>query len=227
MQGVLIPESWKKIPRLLAGFGDRRTPRPQRAVSVRQVHGARVVAVDRYCPGHYEQIEADALTVTRAGVVASVRTADCVPILLVEPVAQWAAAVHAGWRGTLAGVVREAIAAAARAGCRVDRLEAALGPAIGPCCYEIGNDVARRFEAAGFPVLRATGRLRLDLKEINRRVLLEAGLRADAIHQCGPCTSCRCDRYWSFRAQGGRCGRQWSWIGWASRCSETDHSASL
>ena len=162
--------------------------------------------------------DADGLVSAHAGLVVGVRTADCVPLLFLAPGSRWSAAVHAGWRGTLARIAAGAVEAAAGAGVDAADLQVAVGPSIGPCCYQVGEEVAGPFEEQGLPVLRTPSQTaRLDLRAINRLILLQAGVAADSIHLCGPCTCCTCftgARYHSWRARPGTMGRQLSWIGW-------------
>ena len=146
----LVPEGWERVPGLVAGFGSRSARPPAGTLLPRtQVHGIAVVDADRFdreaaadAADGLPRIacDADALFTASAGRVVGVRTADCVPLLLVAPRHHWAAAVHAGWKGTLAGIAREAVAAAATAGIPTGELLAALGPSIGPCCYEHSAD---------------------------------------------------------------------------------------
>ncbi len=216
---ALVPQGWSAFTGLRCGFGDRAIRAPAGSITARQVHGARIVEADDLSPGHHDETEADGLTITRSSRTVAVATADCVPILLVEPQRRWAAAVHAGWRGTITGIALDAVRAARDAGCNVERLHAALGPSIGPCCYEVGEDVAGPFADAGFEVVENSGKPRLDLRAVNRRLLIQAGVPPRAIVSCGPCTCCRNRRYWSYRVDRERCGRQLSWIGWEGRCA--------
>lgn len=232
--GALIPAGWTEHADLVCGFGSRtqQPPADLPLASVRQVHGAGIVPAAVALSGNRAgavpaggDVEADAVSVTEAGTLAAIRTADCVPILLLAPEHRWAAAVHAGWRGTLAGIATAAVEAALAEGVAAHELEAAIGPAIGPCCYEVGEDLAERFEAAGLASVRAGGPPRLDLRALNRSALERCGLLPSRIQVCGPCTRCRSDLYWSYRADPAGAGRQLSWIGWASRTRRTGREA--
>jgi len=123
--------------------------------------------------------------------------------------------VHAGWRGCAAGVIGAAVADATRRGHDPEGLLAAVGPAIGPCCYEVGNEVADTFRALGLPVLARSDKPHLDLPRIAVALLTRAGLAPDNVVLRAPCTRCNPDRYHSYRANGPRAGRQISWIGLA------------
>jgi YfiH family protein len=164
----------------------------------RQVHGTGVVELD----GAPAQVaDADAVVTRAHGVAAMVLTADCVPVALAS--ADAVAMVHAGWKG-LAGGVLEAGVAALRADGPV---HAAIGPAAGACCYEVGLEVAERF-----PAWALDGRL-LDLKAVAARRLRDAGVAS--VHDVGRCTMCEPDVFFSHRASGGLTGRQGG-IAWRS-----------
>jgi len=219
---VIVPEGWSEIDDLVCGFGGRGDlPPPYRAAQVTQVHGNRIVDA-RDAVDAAEPIRADGLIADSMGLLATIRTADCVPVLLVAPRAAWAAVVHAGWRGTAADIAGAAVRRADSDGIAPGELWAAIGPAIGPCCYEVGEEVAVVFDEQNLAVDRTDIRPRLDLRAINRALLTAAGVATQRIQICGPCTRCRSDRYWSYRADGERAGRQLSWIGWEDRRQDKD-----
>lgn len=220
---AVVPLAWRRWSGLIAGFGDRVAQPPHPFVRVRQVHGDAVVMADGLAPGFHPEVPGDALIV-RGGSVAAIATADCVPILMADPATRWAAAVHAGWKGTMARIAMAAVAAARRDGVDPASLHAALGPSIGPCCYEVGDDVARLFASADLPVLpgRENGKWFIDLRRCNQLLLSSAGLLRERIRICGPCTRCRSDLYHSYRVDRERAGRQLSWIGWADPAPRGD-----
>jgi YfiH family protein len=188
-----VAENWRRLA-AETGLGFAR---------VRQVHGDRVVPLDAGGPPCEE---ADAVTTAAPGVAACVSVADCVPVLLADPRSGAVAAVHAGWRGSLARIAARAVEALVRAhGARPEELLAAVGPSIGPCCYEVSEDLARQFrEAFGDAALPAPRRL--DLWHANAAALAEAGVRrADVLRRC---TSCERERFFSHRRDRGRTGRQ-------------------
>jgi YfiH family protein len=175
-----------------------------------QVHGTRVARVDhkdrgRVCP------QTDVLITDVPGVSLMQRYADCLPILLYDPVHQAVGLAHAGWRGTLVGVTRKAVQAMrTEFGSRPADLIAGLGPSIGPCCYQVGPEVAEATQAAilGWPsalLRQRDGSWHLDLWEANRRQLVQAGVVR--IEISGLCTACRTDEFYSHRAERGRTGR--------------------
>lgn len=208
------------FPGVAHGFAPRgrEVARRFHLVRARQVHGTTVLAVGAESASPAG--EADALITTERGVAVAVATADCVPILLVAPGAPAVAAVHAGWRGTLADISAQAVERLARDhGARADEIHAALGPAIDGCCFEIERDIAERFAASfGDAIWDAwrdgrPGKGTLDLREVNRQRLIGAGLREDAVQCVGPCTACGGGPFASYRVEGPRAGRQLSWIG--------------
>ena len=185
-----------------------------------QVHRAEVLRVrrgDAILDGH--RPPADGLLTTEAGIALSIFSADCVPILLFDATAHAVAALHSGWRGTLANIAGAGLAALTGVGARSDRIQAAIGPAIGPCCFEIDADLAEEFArrmpaAADFTQLGRLGKAYLDLRGIVRWQLEAAGLNRDAIRTLGPCTRCHPAEYFSRRAAGGAMtGLQMSFIG--------------
>jgi YfiH family protein len=179
---------------------------------VRQVHGARVVTATG---GGAPSEEADAVVSRTRGVAACVAVADCVPVLIADPTSGAVAAVHAGWRGTVARAAAAAVEAlAARGGSRPGELVAAIGPSIGPCCYEVSEELAARFESSfGHGVVdRRRSAPRLDLWEANARALGAAGIGADRIDRLGRCTACEDRLFFSHRRDAGATGRQVAWI---------------
>lgn len=203
-----------------------------RMVTLRQVHSASVRAVragDGALEGRLETaegkavLEGDGLITDIPGVLAAVGTADCVPVLVVDVARRAVGAFHAGWRGTVAGIVGQGIAAMREEyGSRVEDLVAAVGPSIGACCYAVGEEVRGAFgERYGYAeelFHKADGAMSVDLWEANRRQLLTAGLGVEQIAVLGECTACARDargerRYFSHRAERGVAGRMLSAVG--------------
>jgi YfiH family protein len=191
----------------------------------RQVHGAaiaRVRAGDD--PRALAQVEADGICSDAPGLAVGVFVADCVPALVVDPRTGSFAAVHAGWRGTVAAVLPTAVRAlATEFGARPGDLRVALGPAIGPCCFEVGPEVVAALEAL-FPDGRArgivlpsprgaAGKANVDLKAANRLLLERAGLAPAAIDAGPECTHCERARFFSFRRDGGGIGQLMGVVG--------------
>ena len=206
--------SFDRIPWLEHGFGTRDTlplAGEWRIVSLKQIHSDRILKVDfeEGCAG-----SADALITSRAGVLLTIRTADCLPILIAGRDRRVIAAIHAGWKGAAAGIVQAAVQRlTGEFLADPAEMEAVIGPGIGPCCYEVGEDVARRF-VRFLPDLRIhDGKTRLDLAEVNRRQLLMAGLRQKRIHAGAPCTCCHPEEFHSYRRNHTDAGRMISVIG--------------
>jgi YfiH family protein len=185
-----------------------------------QVHGARVVQIRAGDdPANTAIEQADALCSDVAGVALGAYVADCVPVLIVDPRTGAHAAVHAGWRGTIVGVLAATVATMARAyGSRAAELRAVLGPAIGACCFEVGPEVVAAFTAA-LPdatcvVIDQPGaKAHIDLHAAQRVQLEAAGLPPDAIDSVAACT--RCDparRFFSYRRDAGRTGMQLGFV---------------
>lgn len=177
----------------------------------RQVHSAALCGHDVGVRRWYEGC--DGLVTNLVGAPIAVFTADCVAILLWAPAAGALALVHAGWRGTTAKILARAVALMhERWGAHPAEISAFLGPAIGPCCYEVGEDVAAAARAALGPkvgqVLAAAGdRYRFDLHRTNILIAQEAGLTPLNIYRVLGCTSCDADHFPSWRRDGESAGR--------------------
>lgn len=179
-------------------------------VTAHQVHGNRVALVDRrHCGGVVP--DTDALITAQPGVALMLRFADCLPILLYDP---WTPAVglgHAGWRGTAAEIASRMVGAMREAfGTDPTKMVAALGPAVGPCCYEVGTEVVEAVgptlsERSRAIVPSAEGRDALDLWEANRQQLAASGVTHLEVGRI--CTACHRQQFFSHRAEGGQTGR--------------------
>ncbi len=181
------------------GFGSRRA-NPLADVTLRQVHSDRVLKADGLAD---RADEGDALITDHIGRAIGVRTADCVPILLLDPETRAVAAIHAGWRGTAAQIAARTVEKLRQEyGADPANLYAAIGPSIRPCCYEVSAEVAERF-------LPATGEEKrmLDLPDANRRQLRTAGLSPDRIFDSELCTSCLPGQFFSYRREPTNPGR--------------------
>lgn len=183
------------------GFGTRNAPLSEDGMaSLRQIHSAGCLVADQPgCAG-----EGDALLTAQPGLPVSVRTADCLPILLADPERRAVAAIHAGWRGTVARIVQQTVTRMEREfGTNPAQLVAAIGPGIGVCCYRVGEDVARQFglNGAGY----------VDLAQENQRQLQEAGVSEGRIDVLRLCTFCG-RRFHSWRRDKERAGRMISYI---------------
>jgi len=158
--------------------------------------------------------EGDGGLARQAGQIIAIETADCVPLLLADPEARLVAGVHAGWRGTAAAIAARGVAALIAAGARARRLVAVLGPSIGPCCYEVGEELRERFGSEALFHVGPRGRSHLDLGAANEAQLLAAGMDPERIHRVPVCTCCDPTRPPSYRRDGPGCGRIVSYVGW-------------
>ncbi|HTH54201.1 MAG TPA: peptidoglycan editing factor PgeF [Edaphobacter sp.] len=205
-------------------------------VTVRQVHSNRVLAVvgEEAFQGRLETpegkavLEGDGLITNAPGVLLAAGTADCIPVLVVDPVRKAIGAFHAGWRGTAAHIVEYGLEAMAREyGSRREDMLAAIGPGIGACCYTVGEEVREQFRSEfsyGDELFRTAAgergqlQLRIDLWEANRRQLIDQGVPADRIAMVKECTACTFEtdgrrKYFSHRADAGVTGRMLNLIG--------------
>jgi len=159
--------------------------------------------------------EADILLTRTVDTSVAVRTADCLPVLLADPVSGVVAAAHAGWRGTAAGVVERAVEEMLTHGCRVEHLIASLGPCIGPCCFDIGGDAAMALSSCTNGAAQYVFELplRADLAAINRLQLLNAGLLSGHIESLQHCTVCDSTHFFSYRRDHGQTGRHLAVVG--------------
>jgi YfiH family protein len=185
------------------GFGTRRFVPLSELTTLRQVHSDICLYADRAgCLA-----DGDALLSDTPGRRIAVKTADCLPILLVDPTHHAVAAIHAGWRGVVAEIVPKTVQAmVARWDSRPQELHAAVGPGIGGCCFEVGPEVAVQF---GLP----DERTQIDLTAKIQRQLTRAGLSAERIYSSGLCTVCHPADFHSFRRDRQRAGRMYSVIG--------------
>lgn len=199
------------------GFGVRGSVEPAGLRRPKQVHGREVVDAARLGDRSDAQpaaSEADAIVSNQAGVGVAVVTADCVPILLADRRAGVAAAVHAGWRGLVRGVIGSSVSALTLLTADPRRLTAIIGPYIGPCCYEVDEPVLSAFSARFDTLMESAtdptraGHARLDLGAFAIAELVSAGLTTAKIGSfVGACTSCDPERFHSYRRDGARAGR--------------------
>lgn len=212
-------------------------------VILKQIHSSLIRTVTRKDAGETAKYGGDGMMTAESGVLLAIQTADCIPVLIADRRRRAVAAFHAGWRGTLKRIVENGVGQMRVAfGSKPEDLAAAIGPGIGQCCYAVGEEVRGEFVSQfayadalfrdvydsdpikeKYPLLFLTARapghssigpsLHLDLVEANRRQLVDAGLNPEAISVAGECTSCRNDRFFSYRADHGFTGRMLSVIG--------------
>lgn len=194
---------------------------PGELVFSRQVHKTDVRLVgkaDRHEPYAPTPYEADGLITAEKGVPLIIVTADCVPILLHDPVREAIGAVHAGWRGTVADIIGKAVAEMhSLLGCSPLNIRAVIGPCISLCCFETGPEVPEAVKSAlgddaSLFIQPSADKYMVDLKGINKRLLERAGVLPGNIETSDECTSCLSNKYWSHRATKGKRGSQASVI---------------
>lgn len=181
-----------------------------------QVHGDDILVIKPH--GEFfssrDQLNYDAIVTNRPNLAICIKTADCVPVFIVDPFLKVIAAVHAGWRGTaLAIAAKVAGLMQTQYGSKPQDLLAAIGPSIGPCCYEVDEPAFNAFRnfnhyESFLTPGKKKNRWMLDLVEANRLQLLDAGLTPDHINVSGWCTTCNPDAFFSHRGSGGITGRQ-------------------
>ena len=192
---------------------------PYPVIQGHQVHGTRIAVIDR--PGlTREDLEGcDAFVCALPGIAFGVRTADCVPVLLYDPVRRVAAAVHSGWKGTVQQISQKAIALMeSEFGCRPADLRAVIGPAIGPNSFQVGPEVVERFRENGFPMPEVwsdrgpgdgspmSGGHHIDLFRANEWILEKCGIPSSSIHIHAIDTYTDTS-FFSARREGTACGR--------------------
>jgi hypothetical protein len=198
---------------LVHGFGTRwseRFGKCRNLATLQQIHSSTVVDAEGRsgCLG-----EGDALVSNTPGVLVAVKTADCIPILMVDARARAVAAVHAGWRGTAKNIVAQAIAEMEQKFySRAEDVHVAIGPGIGKCCYEVGPDVAEQFRQYDSSLGNFASATYLDLAESNRRQLEVCGVALDRIYVAGICTMCN-GEFHSYRRDKEQAGRMFSVVG--------------
>ncbi|WP_321472391.1 peptidoglycan editing factor PgeF [uncultured Paludibaculum sp.] len=188
---LLANETW-----LSHAFGTAAAAPPHVYLVLNQVHSNVVLLAGECGPDS----EGDGLITNEAGLFVAAKSADCVPLLLADPVHHVVAAVHAGWRGSLANIAGAAVERMTKEfDVRPSDLVAALGPSIGPCCFEVGPEVAVLFRDVFSERNDLDRRTTIDLWETNRRHLRQAGLLPERIDTPPPCTCCGGKEFYSWR----------------------------
>lgn len=173
-----------------------------------QVHGGDVLTIRHGDPIPIEPKlpNADAIVTDRPGFSMAMFFADCLAVFIWDPVERVAGLAHAGWRSTILDIVGNTIQKMEREfDCKAENIRAAIGPSIGPCCFEVGRDVADQFDRPF--VLQREDKLFVDLWSANKAGLLARGVNGGHIEMAGECTYCRKDDYFSYRRDHGITGR--------------------
>jgi YfiH family protein len=210
---VYRAERLERFSWLQHGFGTRLSagwPDAGGLATAKQIHSDQILVATR--PGHLGP--GDAILTKRPGVTVSIRTADCLPILFVDPRTRAVAAVHAGWRGVVAEIAPKAVEAMRlEFGTQPEDLEIAIGAGIGPCCFEVGPEVAGQFRAF-FPERNdLDGRAKLDLVETVCRQLRRNGVSMGQISTSRLCSCCRPELFESYRRDRESAGRMVAAVG--------------
>jgi polyphenol oxidase len=227
VEDARIP-GWSEISRLVHGFsrrgpgGESREQTEQRLTTalaprgrlflLKQVHGTALAQ-----PPWASTPEADAAATTAPSAFLGIQTADCLPVLFVDPGTRRAAAAHAGWRGTASGIVRRVVEWFREQGTKPEDLRVALGPSIGACCYEVGDELRAQFapDEQRFFVPGRGAKPHLDVRGINEHQLGTLGVPPENIAHVRECTQCEAALYFSYRRDGAGTGRMISYVGWA------------
>lgn len=204
---VHVDENWRRLREVIGA--------ETKVARRHQVHGKEVHIVT--AQNVSEKPDGDGMATATPGIILAVASADCVPILMTDAREKVVAAIHAGWRGVLAGIAREGAVAMESLGAKPRDLRAALGPSIGMCCFEVDAELADRFarEIPGADRHSHGGRpgkAYLDLRAIITDQLMAAGLPRESVANIGPCTRCANDQFFSRRASSAS-GLQLSFIG--------------
>lgn len=193
-------------------------------VMPRQTHSCQVAVIDEaFRAMDIDKQEAalegvDALVTSLKGVVIGVNTADCVPIVLVEPQAGILAVAHAGWRGTVGRIAKNVVDVMCRQGAQADHIQVTMGPSICQDCFEVGDEVVDAFSKAHFNLdaivkrNATTGKAHIDLRAANQSVLKKAGIPVENIVLSQHCSRCEHDRFFSARRLGINSGRTFTGI---------------
>lgn len=221
----LTVEAWMSNPSVFHGFGmrsmteqdlrDRVRGKGATPVCLQQIHSDIIHCLSGVPAG---ELRGDALLTDRPGLLLCVRTADCLPLLILSQDPGAVGAVHCGWKGTSLGLAGRAVRTMVSTyGCDPNSLQAALGPSIAVDCFEVGEDVRRSFSGAGSaspfftPLQDRPGQYLFDLREANRRQLLSCGLRKENIHTVSGCTKCD-EKFYSHRRAPYDAGRMLNFV---------------
>jgi len=183
-------------------------------VVTKHVHGVKVWQIGEPLP---DPPEFDGMISTEKGKVLGAFAADCIPLVFADPIALVCGAAHAGWRGTVGKVAVEVVEKMVRAGASREHLRVVLGPSIGPCCFEVGDEVASEFreafgDAAGL-IVKGPAKEHVNMRVATRVQLEAVRVLSENIDDTPPCTKCHPDRFFSYRRDGQAGGVHMGYIG--------------
>lgn len=184
----------------------RKSLKAEKTAVVKQVHGRKITDA---CG--CSRLEADGVATNASGVAVAVKTADCTGIIIYDPVNKAVAAVHAGWRGMAQFIAHEAVRFMEKKyGSKPSKLTASVSPAIGPCCYEVGEELYNSLKSTpefSNIFIRRGGKIFMDLKKGVKNTLISAGLKKSRVYVSALCTSCEEEMFFSHRRDKGITGR--------------------
>lgn len=224
-EGIIQLKNLWDLPGIRHGFATRRghledvVPRP--VARLKQPHGVDVLILPREREGRSQFLEAkanlrphaDGLITDRPGATVAIAVADCLPVLIADPVARVVAAVHAGWRGLAGGVLENTVETMTSSfGAKPADLVVGIGPAIGPCCFEVGPEVLDAFNGQGYGTEACVPRTKgerpyCNLRAVASSISQDLGVLRENIANVGLCTKCNSDWLWSYRKDGNTSGR--------------------
>lgn len=203
----------KKVSQIL------NTQKELHYIVANQTHSDHIKVIQKQESKGWESLEdaiedCDALITNVEGVMLTILTADCVPVLLYDTKKNVVAAIHAGWKGTQAQIVSKTVKKMVDIfGSNPQEILAGIAPSIGPCCYEVGDDVAKHFFETPEAFTKQGDKYMLNLPYLNQKQLLDSGLREANIMMSHICTACDIERFFSYRKEQGCSGRFMSMIG--------------
>jgi len=190
-----------------------------RFIVANQTHSSNIKIIEKDEELGWERLEdalsdCDALITNQPNIMLTILTADCVPILLFDPVNKVVAVVHAGWKGTQQEILKKTVEKMQKKfDSNPQKIIAGIAPSIGKCCYEVDWNVAQHFEKVKNAYTQQAEKYMLDLPHINKTQLLEIGLKEENIELSNVCTACEVEKYFSYRKEEGCSGRFMSMIG--------------
>lgn len=207
--GVYTSDAEANITANFKGIFNETEMHLEKLTYLQQIHSNQFIVVTKENFNEVRGFQGDALITAEKGIAIGVFTADCVPILVVDSQNKIVAAIHAGWKGTDLKIVKKVIGSMIEEmGSKVKDIHCAIGPSIGPCCFEVGKEVADKFDS----VSSRNNRLYVDLWKENINQLKELGIGRENIACSRLCTFCMKDSFYSYRREAGKTGRLGAFI---------------